>query len=146
MKNAILLVSLMCIFTNAVLGQESEKDWENFPQTLSFVFHDDVGGKNDLAVAILSFVPLKVKSANVTVALARKNDENYEGLMLAENATETYTGKKPFYIFNNATQCFEYGYIVTVNGQSYWTAGTASEQIAHNICAPKGEMYCRKKV
>ena len=136
------------LLTNQFNAQSpEEKSWENYPKTISLLFAGKPQSQSvKTDVDVVTFVPLRVNSAKVKVIdVIRGPNQRWQGFALSDDLNKSAGGKTPFYIFNNATQCFEYGYIETVNGQNYWTAGTAAEQIAHNVCAPKGEMYCRPK-
>jgi hypothetical protein len=100
-----------------------------------------------LTVEITSFEPLVVKSDFVTVVeTVAENNEKVSGLVLTEDWKKRLI-VTPGYIFNNATQCWIWGAYTanTATGQTTWSAGTASEQVYHNVCPPRGEMYCRKK-
>jgi hypothetical protein len=110
----------------------------------------------DVNIYVISFEPLVIQSEQVTQIQAHIEESNEisQGLILNEDY-EKLSQSGAFsrlvetsgYIFNNATQCFQYGTYITDTETGRWTFLYAVPlvQIQMNVCAPRGQMYAKTK-
>ncbi len=110
----------------------------------------------DVNINVISFEPLVIESDQVTQIQANIEDSNEtsQGLILNEDY-ENLSQSGVFsrlvetsgYIFNNATQCFQYGTYITDTETGRWTFLYAVPQVQMqmNVCAPSGQMYAKTK-
>lgn len=134
-KFVILLMSLSLSAASAFAQGKLLKD-------VSLAFQ--AGSTQKTLIKLDSFSPLKITSVQVSAIQAvDKSGKKIEGVVW--NTADARNPTRSGYWFNSSTQCWIWGTYEILPGvdRVIFYPGTASEQAAHNVCAPLGEYYCK---